>query len=232
MSRTLIRRIMLPLAAATAVILASVGQPAHAQSSPTPTATTTDQGDMTTASIPGYYATMINAVYLNDSKEPIVRGAAEIFSIVAGFRADGKPAINIVDMPYLDHGKTTYYPKQLLVHWPTGKYLHNTVDVIMMEDNGSRDYQQLANALAAELAHISGKNGWVPLAQPILNALASIGVADVKHVDSWHKLTPNSTGRHHGVQANGWMDLFRYYVPPISGPGIPYGVTAIQPALS
>ncbi|GAB3887082.1 hypothetical protein GCM10027612_25320 [Microbispora bryophytorum subsp. camponoti] len=70
----------------------------------------------------GYWATKIGAVRLSDDEEPWIKGAAEIYSIVGGFGLDGKATVAIVQMPYLDHDGTTYYPNQLLVHFNGYKY--------------------------------------------------------------------------------------------------------------
>ncbi|HEX5598953.1 MAG TPA: DUF3103 family protein [Micromonosporaceae bacterium] len=168
-----------------------------------------DSGMVTAAG--GYWATKITAVRLADDKEPWVKGAAEIFSIVGGFGHDGKVAINIVDMPYLDHDNTTYYPNQILVHYSAYKY--NLADVVMMEDDGDTNYQQLAQALVSALLFIVDGGAYAPLVSAILGALpTSWWTDDPDYVDSWYTLSTSSSGRRYGAANNGWMDVVPYWV--------------------
>jgi hypothetical protein len=162
----------------------------------------------------GYWATKITAIRLSDDKEPWIKGAAEIFSIVGGFGLDGKATVDIVDMPYLDHDKTTYYPNQLLVHFNGYKY--DLADVVMMEDDGDTNYQALAQALITALLTIADLGVYIPLVGPILDALpSSWWTDDPDYVDSWYTLATSSSGRLYGAAGNGWMDVTPYYVPPL-----------------
>ncbi|MFF5206081.1 DUF3103 family protein [Streptosporangium sp. NPDC000396] len=159
----------------------------------------------------GYWATKVNAVRLNDDEEPWIKGAAEIYSIVGGFGLDGKAAVNIVQMPYLDHDGTTYYPNQLLVHFSAYKY--NLADVVMMEDDGDTNYQQLAQAIATALLTIVDAGAYVPLVNAIISAIpGSWWTDDPDYVDSWYTLSTGSGGRLNGAAANGWMDVTPYWV--------------------
>ncbi|MEV7965681.1 DUF3103 family protein [Sphaerisporangium sp. NPDC088356] len=159
----------------------------------------------------GYWATKVNAIRLNDDEEPWIKGAAEIYSIVGGFGLDGKPTVNIVQMPYLDYDGTTYYPNQLLVHFSAYKY--NLADVVMMEDDGDTNYQQLAQAIAAALLTIVDGGVYTPLVSAILSAIpTSWWTDDPDYVDSWYTLSTSSNGRLNGAAANGWMDVAPYWV--------------------
>ena len=113
-------------------------------------AATVDPGQVTASG--GYWATKVTAVRLNDDEEPWVKGAAEIYNLVAGFGFDGKAKVDLVQMPYLDKDGRTYYPNQLLVHYSAYKY--NLADVVMMEDDGDTNYQQLVQAIANALLTI------------------------------------------------------------------------------
>ncbi|WP_405143894.1 DUF3103 domain-containing protein [Sphaerisporangium sp. NBC_01403] len=163
------------------------------------------------ASAGGYWATKVNAIQLSDDQEPWIKGAAEIYSIVGGFGLDGKPTVNIVQMPYLDYDGTTYYPNQLLVHFSAYKY--NLADVVMMEDDGDTNYQQLAQAIAAALLTIADGGAYIPLVSAILSAIpTSWWTDDPDYVDSWYTLSTTSSGRLHGAAAHGWMDVSPYWV--------------------
>lgn len=169
------------------------------------------QPEMTTLAAGGYWATKINAIRLNDDKEPWIKGDAEIFSIVGGFGLDGKVKIDIVDMPYLDNDGTTYYPNQLLVHFSGYKY--NLADVVMLEDDGETNYQQLAQAIATALLTIVDGGTYIPLVNAIIDAIPdSWWTDDDDYVDSWYTLSTTSSGRLYGAAGNGWMDVSSYWV--------------------
>lgn len=162
----------------------------------------------------GYWATKVNAVRLSDDEEPWFKGGAEVYSIVGGFGLDGHPAVNVVQMPYLDHDGTTYYPNQLLVHFSAYKY--NLADVVMMEDDGDTNYQQLAIAIANALLTIVDGGAYAPLVSAILSAIpTSWWTDDPDYVDSWYTLATYSGGRLNGARANGWMDVSPYWVAPL-----------------
>ncbi|MFG2052978.1 DUF3103 family protein [Micromonospora sp. NPDC048930] len=159
----------------------------------------------------GYWATKVNAVRLNDDKEPWVKGGAEIFDVVGGFGLDGKATVNIVEMPYLDNDGTTYYPNQLLVHFNNYKY--NLADVVMWEDDGDTNYRDLAKALITALLTVVDYGTYTPLVNAIIDAMpASWWTDDPDYVDSWYTLSTASSGRLNGAAANGWMDVAPYWV--------------------
>lgn len=162
----------------------------------------------------GYWATKINAIRLSDDQEPWFKGGAEIYSIVGGFGLDGHPKVNIVQMPYLDHDGTTSYPYQLVVHFSAYKY--NLADIVMMEDDGDTNYQQVATAIANALLSIVDGGAYIPLVNAILAAIpVSWWTDDPDYVDSWYTLTTTSSGRLNGASANGWMDVEPYWVAPL-----------------
>jgi len=159
----------------------------------------------------GYWATKVNAIRLNDDKEPWIKGAAEIFNVVGGFGLDGKPTVNIVEMPYLDNDGTIYYPNQLLVHFNNYKY--NLADVVMWEDDGDTNYRDLAKALITALLTVVDYGTYTPLVNAIIDAMpASWWTDDPDYVDSWYTLSTGSSGRLNGAAANGWMDVAPYWV--------------------
>ena len=159
----------------------------------------------------GYWATKVDAVRLRDDEEPWIKGGAEIFSIVSGWGLDGTPTVDIVQMPYLDNDNTTYFPNQLLVHFRAYKY--NLADVVMMEDDGDTNYQQLAQALVTALLTILDQGTYLPLVNAILAAIpASWWTDDPDYVDSWYTLATTTAGRINGAAGNGWMDVSPYWV--------------------
>ncbi len=162
----------------------------------------------------GYWATKVTSVWLNDDEEPWFKGGAEIYSIVGGFGLDGLAKVDIVQMPYLDSDHTTYYPNQLLVHFSSYKY--NLADVVMMEDDGDTNYQQLATAIAAALLTIVDGGVYIPLVNAIISAIpTSWWTDDPDYVDSWYTLATSSSGRRNGAAGNGRMDITPYWVAPL-----------------
>lgn len=162
----------------------------------------------------GYWATKVNAVRLANDQEPWIKGAAEIYGIVGGFGLDGKARVDIVQLPYLDHDGTTYYPNQLLVHFNGYKY--NLADVVMMEDDGDTNYLQLAQAIAAALLTIVDGGVYIPLVSAILSAIpTSWWTDDPDYVDSWYTLSTGSGGRLNGAAGNGWLEVSPYWVPEL-----------------
>ena len=159
----------------------------------------------------GYWATKVTAVRLDDDHEPWLKGDAEIYSIVAGFGLDGKPRVDLVQMPYLDTDGTTYHPNQLLVHY--NGYRYNLADVVMMEDDGDTNYQQLVQAIVGALLTIVDGGVYTPLVNAILAAIpTSWYTDDPDYVDSWYTLATGSAGRVNGASGNGWLDLAPHFV--------------------
>ncbi len=173
------------------------------KAAPKATAKTADAG--------GYWANKINSIRLNDDEEPWIEGDAEIYSIVGGFGLDGKAAINIVQMPYLDNDGTTYYPNQIIVGYQAYKY--NLADVVMMEDDGDTNYQALATAIADALLTVTDQGVYIPLVNAILGAIpSSWWTNDPDYVDSWYTLGTTSSGSLTGAAGNGTMDISPYWV--------------------
>lgn len=170
-----------------------------------------------------YYATLIDSVILSDDHEPWVKGDAEIFSIVGSFGLDGKPTIDMVQMPYLNNDNTYYYPYHVLVHWRPDRYLYNFADVVMMEDDGGTNYSSLTAALVSALATISGQTQYVPLVNAIIAAIpTNWWTDDPDYVDSWYTLSSNSTGGV-GASGNGVFTFSRIVIDPLSPPPDPGG---------
>ncbi|MEU9740609.1 DUF3103 family protein [Micromonospora chersina] len=159
----------------------------------------------------GYWATKVDAVRLSDDQEPWIKGAAEIYTVVAGFGLDGRAKVDLVQMPYLDNDGTTYYPNQLLVHFSAYKY--NLADVVMMEDDGDTNYSALVKAIANALLVIVDGGAYTPLVNAVLDAIpTSWYTDDPDFVDAWYTLSTTSSGRRYGAGGNGWMDVVPYWV--------------------
>ncbi|MER5460282.1 DUF3103 family protein [Streptomyces sp. NPDC002668] len=159
----------------------------------------------------GFWTTRITGVELSDDEEPWIKGDAEIYSLVTGFGLDGKVRVDPVEMPYLDNDGVVYRPNQILVNWSNYKY--NLADAVMMEEDGSTNYRDLAKAIAGILLTIADQGTYIPLVNAVLDAVPDDWwTDDPDYVDSWYTLAKNDTGRRDGARANGWMTLEPYYV--------------------
>ncbi|MFC3351239.1 DUF3103 family protein [Streptomyces echinoruber] len=165
----------------------------------------------TPAATAGFWTTRITAVELADDEEPWVKGDAEIYTLVAGFGQDGKVRVDPVDMPYLDNDGTVYRPNQILVNWSFYKY--DLADAVMMEDDGSTNYRDLAKAIATALLTLTDQGAYIPLVNPVLDAIPDDWwTDDPDYVDSWYTLARSDNGTRHGARGNGWMTVEPYFV--------------------
>ncbi|MDX3239229.1 DUF3103 family protein [Streptomyces sp. ME03-5709C] len=163
------------------------------------------------AAAAGFWTTRITQVRLSDDEEPWVKGDAEIYTLVTGFGLDGVARVDPVDMPYLDNDGTTYSPNQILVNWSLYKY--NLADAVMMEDDGSTNYRDLARAIAGVLLTIADQGAYIPLVNAVLDAIPDDWwTDDPDYVDSWYTLARTDDGTRYGARGNGWMTLQPYFV--------------------
>lgn len=159
----------------------------------------------------GFWTTRISAVELSDDEEPWIKGDAEIYTLVTGFGQDGKVRVDPVDMPYLDNDGTVYRPNQILVNWSNYKY--NLADAVMMEEDGSTNYRDLAKALATALLTITDQGTYIPLVNALLDAMPDDWwTDDPDYVDSWYTLAQSDNGTRYGARGNGWMTVEPYFV--------------------
>ncbi|MEU1407083.1 DUF3103 family protein [Streptomyces sp. NPDC005728] len=159
----------------------------------------------------GFWTTRITSVELSDDEEPWVKGDAEIYTLVTGFGQDGKVRVDPVDMPYLDNDGTVYRPNQILVNWSNYKY--NLADAVMMEEDGSTNYRDLAKAIATALLTITDQGAYIPLVNAVLDAIPDDWwTDDPDYVDSWYTLARSDNGTRHGARGNGWMTVEPYFV--------------------
>ena len=90
--------------------------------------------------------TQLTKIRLAVDQEPWLSGKAEIYAIVTGVDSSRvEPQIDLVEMPYLDYDKQTYYPNQTVIFWP--RYRWGAADMILMEHDDGTDYKELAKLL-------------------------------------------------------------------------------------
>ncbi|WP_406053577.1 DUF3103 domain-containing protein [Streptomyces sp. NBC_01077] len=159
----------------------------------------------------GLWTTRITAVRVSNDEEPWIKGKAEIYTLVTGFGKDGRVRVDLVGMPYLDEGKTTYHPNQIMVNW--SNYRYNLADAVMMEDDGNTNYRDLAKAVATALLAIADQGMYVPLVNAVLDAVPDSWWTDEDdYVDSWYALAKSANGKRYGARGNGWMTVQPYFV--------------------
>ncbi|MFI7276993.1 DUF3103 family protein [Streptomyces sp. NPDC049879] len=162
----------------------------------------------------GFWSSRITSIRLEDDQEPWAKGSAEIYALVTGFGHDGKARVDPVELPYLDEDGTTYTPNQILVNWSFYKY--SLADVVLMEEDGSTNYRELARAIAGALLTIIDQGFYIPLVDAVLDALPDDWwTDDPDYVDSWYTLAVDTAGTLTGAAGNGTLTLDRYWVPEL-----------------
>jgi Protein of unknown function (DUF3103) len=115
--------------------------------------------------------TIVDRIRLNDDEEPWISGDAEVYAIVVGVDPSrDQPALDIVDMPYLDNDGTDYSPNQILIFWD--RYRFAAADVILMEHDDNTNYQTLVSSLFNLASQILSTLG-----QPTIGTLVGLGSA-------------------------------------------------------
>lgn len=113
------------------------------------------RGHEKTISCSGIETARISNIRLDDDQEPWIKGAAEIYAFVSGIDPTAAdPEIRLVDMPYLDHDGTTYYPNQILIFWTN--YRFNAANVNFYEHDDGTNYQDLLSAVLTGVRTILG----------------------------------------------------------------------------
>jgi len=168
----------------------------------------------------GIETAKISSIRLNDDHEPWIKGAAEIYAFVSGIDPTiADPEIRLVDMPYLDHDGTTYYPNQILIFWY--EYRFNAANVNFYEHDSGTNYQTLLGAVLTGVRAILGV--FAPeyaiiaeVANAIIQAMpASWLTDDDDYVDSVYTidtddLTSSSGRTYYGAGNNVTMKLVPY----------------------
>jgi hypothetical protein len=135
----------------------------------------------------------LDYIRLNDDQEPWISGAAEVFALVSGVDFDAAHVqIEAVDMPYLDHDGTNYYPNQILVFWEN--YRFAAANVQLYEHDDSTNYQSLVLALVSAVEAVLDLTApqysiIARIANEIIAAMPSSWFAnDDDYVDSFYTL--------------------------------------------
>ena len=137
--------------------------------------------------------TLLTSIRLADDHEPWISGAAEIYAIVSGVIGSNDPQLTVVDMPYLDHDNTTYWPNQIVVNWSNFQYQIANIQLFEHDDN--TNYQDLVTAIVAAVGAAGSLAGYpvvqaiTEIANRIIAAMpASVFTNDDDYVDSFYTI--------------------------------------------
>lgn len=166
----------------------------------------------------GRWTTRLESIRLNDDEEPWVSGAAEVYAITAGVLPGNSPQIAVVDMPYLDHDGTTYYPRQVLLDW--NQYSYGVANVLLYEHDDNTNYQQLVTLIIQAV----GQGGSL-FGQPEVAAIAEIAARivaampsgwfsnDDDYVDSLYSVEKTRGETRYGARGNALVSYIPYELP-------------------
>lgn len=127
----------------------------------------------------GHWTTRLESISLNDDEEPWISGAAEVYAVTSGVLPGNQPQIKIVDMPYLDYDKTTYYPRQIVLDW--ADYTYGVANIQLFEHDDNTNYRDLVTAIITGVGAAGSLAGY-----PVIQAIAEIANRIVAAMpDSW-----------------------------------------------
>ncbi|HSX58660.1 MAG TPA: DUF3103 family protein [Tahibacter sp.] len=166
----------------------------------------------------GHWTTRLESIRLNDDEEPWVSGAAEVYAITAGILPGNQAQVTIVDMPYLDHDGTTYYPRQVLLDW--NQYSYGAANVLIYEHDDNTNYQTLVGLLIQAIGQGGSLAGY-PAVQAIAEIAARIVAAmpagwfsnDDDYVDSIYTIEKTRGETRYGAGGNVYVNYIPYELP-------------------
>ena len=158
--------------------------------------------------------TVLNSIRLDDDEESWLSGRAEVYALVTGIDPFlTEPVITPIDMPYLDHDDTTYFPNQILFFWDT--YRFNAADILLMEDDDGTNYQEIAVSLLGIAESALNQFGQptiaaiVSITNAVISALPSrLFVNDDDYLDVYYTIRENITySNHRGASRNAQVSM-------------------------
>lgn len=166
----------------------------------------------------GHWTTRLESIRLNDDEEPWVSGSAEVYAITAGILPGNQAQVTIVDMPYLDHDGTTYYPRQVLLDW--NQYSYGAANVLLYEHDDNTNYQTLVGQLIQAIGQGGSLAGY-PAVQAIAEIAARIVAAmpsgwfsnDDDYVDSVYTIEKTRGETRYGARGNAYVSYIPYELP-------------------
>lgn len=166
----------------------------------------------------GHWTTRLESIRLNDDEEPWISGAAEVYAITAGILPGNQAQVTLVDMPYLDHDGTTYYPRQVLLDW--NQYSYGAANVLLYEHDDNTNYQTLVTQLIQAIGQGGSLAGY-PAVQAIAEIAARIVAAmpsgwfsnDDDYVDSIYTIEKTRGETRYGARGNAYVSYIPYELP-------------------
>ncbi len=166
-------------------------------------------------------ATKITKVQLKDTQEPWILGKAEVYALISGLDPlEAKPAIHLIDMPYLAYSNTEYKPNQIAILW--GAFRFGAANLQLFEHDDNYNYQDLVNAIitGVEKSLITFKPEYATIATiagAIVKAMpSSFFTNDDDYVDSFYTLEKGKTYTNYiGAASNATVTLEPYTLPPL-----------------
>ncbi|KJV31628.1 DUF3103 family protein [Luteibacter yeojuensis] len=129
---------------------------------------------------------MLRKIRVEDNKENVLKGDAEIFAITTGFGADGQPFVKTQLMPFLAKAKVDYTPNMDLVNWAECSAPY--VNLQLFDKDGDVDFHKLAQALVQAVGEGLKLS---PVTAPFA-AVSALGQAVLGAMDSgWFKNNPD-----------------------------------------
>ena len=160
-------------------------------------------------------------IRLADDQEPWWKGAAEVYAFTAGIDpAADKPAIKLIDLPYLNDDHTDYFPNQLVLFWSDFRF--NAADFQLWEQDDGTNYQDILAAVLSAVTTAMTLGGvpvyaWIPaLAEAIIKAMPSSWFTDTDdYLDTFYTLEKGRTyERLPGAGNNAVISLAPFLLQP------------------
>ncbi len=111
------------------------------------------------ASTAGIPTSKLTKISMQDDQEPWIKGAAEVYALVAGVDPSRDQAsIAAVDLPYLDYDGRTYYPNQIVIFW--SNYRYAAADILFYEHDDNYNYQTILAMLVEGIGTFVPEYNW------------------------------------------------------------------------
>ncbi len=127
--------------------------------------------------------TKLTGIRLARSQESWWEAGLEIYALVSGIDpAQTRPAIRLVNLPYLQHSATDYYPNQVLLFW--SDYRFSAANIQFWQHGDGIDYKAVLDAVLKGAGAAMAASGlvtlaWLPaLADAIVQAMPSSWLID------------------------------------------------------
>jgi len=127
--------------------------------------------------------TKLAGIRLARSRESWWEAGLEIYALVSGIDpGQPRPAIRLVNLPYLSHSATDYFPNQVLLFW--SDYRFSAANIQFWQHGDGIDYKAILDAVLKGAGAAMAAGGllslaWIPaLADAIVQAMPSSWLVD------------------------------------------------------